>query len=37
MIAKANSGGYEGRANRIRFKEKFEEFVNEVHAFLITR
>jgi hypothetical protein len=37
ILEKATAGGYEGRANRVRFKEKFEEFVNEVQAFLISR
>jgi hypothetical protein len=37
VLAKASVGGYEGRMNRVRFKRYFEEFVNEVHAFLVLR
>ena len=36
-LAKVSEGGYEGRMNRARFKKDFEEFVHEVHAFLVLR
>ena len=36
-LSKAAETGFEGRANRIQFKEKFQEFVNDVHSFLILR
>jgi hypothetical protein len=36
-ISKVANGGYEGRMNRIRFKKAFEDFVKEVHSFLIIR
>lgn len=36
-IAKVAEGGYEGRMNRVRFKNDFEEFVHEVHSFLVLR
>ena len=29
--------GYEARMHRVRFKNHFEEFVNEVHSFLVRR
>jgi len=37
VIAKVASGGYEGRINRLKFKKAFEEFVREVHSFLVTK
>ena len=36
-LAKVSAGGYEGRMNRAQFKKQFEEFVNEVHSFLVLR
>ena len=36
-LAKVSAGGYEGRLNRAQFKKRFEEFVNEVHSFLVLR
>lgn len=37
IISKVAATGYEGRANRVRFKKSFEEFVNEIHSFLVLR
>jgi hypothetical protein len=37
VLAKTSAGGYEGRVNRVHFKKSFEEFVNEIHAFLVLR
>ncbi|GKY91424.1 hypothetical protein MPSEU_000114700 [Mayamaea pseudoterrestris] len=37
MVKRAGEGGYEGRMVRSRFKTLFEEFVNEVHSFLLLR
>jgi hypothetical protein len=37
VLARAASGGYEGRLNRARFKKGFESFVNEVHSFLVLK
>lgn len=36
-LAKVAEGGYEGRLNRVHFKKDFEEFVHEVHSFLVLR
>jgi len=36
-VVKVSAGGYEGRVNRVKFKGDFEDFVNEVHAFLVLR
>ena len=35
IVAKVASGGYEGRMNRLKFKAAFEEFVKEIHSFLV--
>mmetsp|Transcript_839 Transcript_839/g.1941 ORF Transcript_839/g.1941 Transcript_839/m.1941 type:complete len:1304 (-) Transcript_839:31-3942(-) len=35
VVQKVASGGYEGRMNRLKFKAAFEEFVKEVHSFLV--
>ena len=35
VVAKVSSGGYEGRINRLKFKACFEEFVKEIHSFLV--
>lgn len=37
VIAKVATGGHEGRMNRLRFKKDFEEFVKEVHSFLVIK
>jgi hypothetical protein len=37
VLEKVSSGGYEGRMNRVRFKKDFENFVKEVHSFLIVK
>ena len=37
VISQAIAEGYEGRYNQKRFKEDFEEFVNDVHSFLMFR
>ena len=37
MLSKVLEEGYEGRHNRRSFKESFEEFVNDVHSFLMVR
>ena len=31
----AEADGYEGRANRVKFRGDFQDFVNEIHAFLV--
>lgn len=36
-ISKVTREGYEGRANRIRFKKDFEKFCQDVHSFLILK
>jgi hypothetical protein len=36
-LSKAASTGYEGRMNRVQFKEAFEEFVNQVYSFLVVK
>jgi hypothetical protein len=36
-VAAVAEGGYEGRRNRARFKKDFEEFVNDVHSFLVLK
>lgn len=35
VISKVASGGYEGRMNRLKFKAAFDEFVKDIHSFLI--
>jgi len=35
IVAKVASGGYEGRMNRLKFKAAFEDFVKEIHSFLV--
>lgn len=37
VITAVNATGYEGRKNRIKFKNDFEVFVNDVHSFLVIR
>jgi len=37
IISKVASGGYEGRMNRIKFKALFEDFVREIHSFLVVK
>eukprot|EP00977_Amphora_coffeiformis_P009278 scaffold2103_cov185-Amphora_coffeaeformis.AAC.23 len=37
MLSKAAVAGFEGRSNRMAFKEAFQEFVNDVHSFLILK
>jgi hypothetical protein len=37
VIHKVASGGLEGRKNRIRFKKDFENFVHDIHSFLILK
>jgi hypothetical protein len=37
VIAKVKSTGYEGRMNRVRFKQEFAVFVNDVNAFLVLK
>ena len=37
MLSKAAQGGFEGRSNRLKFKDAFQEFVNDVHSFLILK
>jgi hypothetical protein len=37
IVTKAASSGYEGRRNRIIFKQDFEVFCHEVHSFLVIR
>lgn len=37
IMAKVLETGYAGRINRMQFKEKFEEFVEEVHSFLVLK
>jgi hypothetical protein len=37
FLSKVSAVGYEGRMNRTRFKEKFDDFVNEVHSFLVLK
>ena len=37
LLDKLAQGGYEGRMVRSRFKSLFEEFVNDVHSFLVMR
>jgi len=36
-LSKAGEGGYEGRRIRVQFKNNFEEFVSEVHSFLVLK
>ena len=37
MLSKAAQTGFEGRTNRMKFKEAFQQFVNDVHSFLILK
>ena len=37
ILEKAFASGYEGRQNRIRFKNNFEAFCHEVHSFLVLK
>jgi hypothetical protein len=37
VLEKVLLSGYEGRMNRIRFKESFQGFVSEIHSFLTTK
>ena len=37
MLSKAAQTGFEGRSNRIKFKDAFQAFVNDVHSFLILK
>ena len=37
MLSKAAESGFEGRSNRMKFKEAFQIFVNNVHSFLILK
>jgi hypothetical protein len=34
-VAKVAAEGYEGRVNRVKFRGDFEDFVNEIHSFLV--
>jgi hypothetical protein len=36
VLSKVTSGGYEGRANRVKFTKDFEVFVKEVHSLIVT-
>jgi hypothetical protein len=35
VVSKVASGGYEGRMNRLKFKAAFDEFVKDIHSFLV--
>ena len=37
ILSKAAHTGFEGRSNRMEFKDAFEEFVNDVHSFIILK
>lgn len=37
VLSAVNATGYEGRKTRIKFKNDFEIFVNDVHSFLVMR
>lgn len=37
VFSKVSASGYEGRQNKIKFKETFQLFVNDVHSFLIIK
>ena len=37
ILSRVSSSGYEGRMNRIKFKKDFDEFVKEIHSFLVIR
>lgn len=37
VLHKVASGGLEGRRNRIQFKKDFENFVHDIHSFLILK
>ena len=37
MLSKAGQAGFEGRSNRMKFKDAFQVFVNDVHSFLILK
>jgi hypothetical protein len=37
MLSKAAEVGFEGRSNRMKFKDAFQVFVNDVHSFLILK
>ena len=37
VLQKVASGGLEGRKNRIQFKKDFENFVHDIHSFLVLK
>jgi hypothetical protein len=37
VLHKVASGGLEGRKNRIQFKKDFENFVHDIHSFLVLK
>ena len=37
VLSRVSSSGYEGRMNRIKFKKSFDEFVKDIHSFLVVR